>query len=45
MIYGIPEPQEYDLATRTNKWSVKEVIYSPNEEPTHHLVGKLRKSL
>jgi len=39
MIYGIQKPEEYDLATIIIQWSIKEVIYGLNEEPTHHLVG------
>ena len=39
MIYGIQKPEEYDLATIIIQWSIKEVIYGSNEQPTHHLVG------
>jgi len=39
MIYGIQKPEEYDLATIIIQWSIKEVSYGSNEEPTHHLVG------
>jgi len=39
MIYGIQKPLDYDLATIIIQWSIKQVIYSSNEEPTHHLVG------
>ncbi len=39
MIHGIPEPDEDDFATAIVAWSIKEVIYGDNTEPTRHLVG------
>jgi hypothetical protein len=40
MIYGIekPEPDD-DFAVAIALWSIKEVVYGDNNEPTHHLVG------
>ncbi|WP_340123727.1 hypothetical protein [Methylobacter svalbardensis] len=38
MIYGIPDPED-DFAVAIAAWSIKEVIYGENTEPTRHLVG------
>ncbi len=39
MIHGIPAPEEDDFATEIVAWSIKEVLYGDNTEPTRHLVG------
>ncbi len=38
MIYGIPALED-DFAVAIAAWSIKEVIYGDNLEPTRHLVG------
>ncbi len=39
MIYGIEKPEPGDDAVIIALWSIKEIIYGDNKEPTHHLIG------